>query len=86
MTGSEGVMLSSTVHGQFITVSEYSAYNVTQKDKYRYIVRNESKSIICRCGFPFIYNSIYRHILTAVLNTVKSILTTKPTTKYDLFH
>jgi hypothetical protein len=81
---SESVMLSTTVNEQFITVLEYSAHTVTQDDKYRYITFNRSKSIICGCGFPFIYNSIY--ILTAVLNTVKLILTTKPASTYDLFY
>jgi hypothetical protein len=54
-----------------ITVSEYSAHTVTQEDKYRCIVRYESKSIICGWAFPFIYHSIFQRILTVGLNTVK---------------
>jgi hypothetical protein len=64
-------MLSFTVRKEFIIVSEYFAHTVTQEDKYRSIVRNESKSIICGWGFPFIYHGIFKRILTVGLNTVE---------------
>jgi hypothetical protein len=55
VTESESVMLSSTIRKDSILVSEHSAHTVTQEDKYRYIVRNESKSIICGWRFSFVY-------------------------------
>jgi len=71
VTASESVMLPSTTRTESILVSEYSAHTVKQEDKYRCIVRNESKSIICDWGFPFIYHSIFKRILVVVLNAVK---------------
>lgn len=71
VTASESVMFSSTIRKESVIVSEYSAYPVTQGDKYRCIVCNESKSIISGWGFPFIYHSVFKRILTVGLNTVK---------------
>jgi hypothetical protein len=86
VTASESVMLSSTIRTESIIVSEYSTQTVTQEDKNRCIVRNDSKSIMCGWGFPFIYHGIFKRILTVELNRVKSILAIKQIPKYDLFY
>ena len=86
MTASESVIFSFTIRKESIRVSEYSAHTVTQEHKYRCIVRYESKSFICGWGFPVIYHSIFKRILTVGLNTMKLSLAIKQIPKYDLFY
>ena len=71
VNASESVTFLSTLREESTIVSEYSAHTVTQEDKYRCIVCNESKSIICGWEFPFIYHSIFKRILTVGLSRVK---------------